>query len=92
MALKKKVSKEVSQEEVAPEVKEAEIKEKMEEAVANDEPVAIAYADPTDYVYELKAGKTFQGLCYDDVMDVVDGLLGKVETITIKRKNLIAKA
>lgn len=73
MALKKKAVSEVVEEIQEPEV--------IEEVVEED-----GYCDPQNFVYELKAGKLFKGLSSDDVLCVINGLLGKVETIVIKRK------
>lgn len=72
MALKKKAVAEAVEE-----VQEPEVIEEVEED---------GYCDPQNFVYELKAGKLFNGLSSDDVLCVITGLLGKVETIVIKRK------
>ena len=82
MALKKKVAEAVA--EVKEEVKvEAEVAvETAAEEVAEVEKLIFA----EDYVYDVKiAGKTFKGLSSNDVFSTIEGLLGKVDKIEIKK-------
>lgn len=82
MALKKKTAEAVA--EVKEEVKvEAEVAvETAAEEVAEVE--KLIFAD--DYVYDVKiAGKTFKGLSSNDVFSTIEGLLGKVDKIEIKK-------
>jgi hypothetical protein len=60
--------------------------EVTEEAVAKEEKVAVAaaYINPEDFVYEVKAGTTFSGMSVDELMCMLEGILGKKETIIIK--------
>lgn len=89
MALKKKVAEAVA--EVKEEVKVAEKVEKVVESkveVAEEEVAEVVekliLAD--DYVYDVKiAGKTFKGLSSNDVFSTIEGLLGKVDKIEIKK-------
>lgn len=86
MALKKKVAEAEVKEEVKVEAKEAEkVAEKVEETAEEVAEVdKIIFAD--DYVYDVKiAGKTFKGLSSNDVFSTIEGLLGKVDKVEIKK-------
>jgi hypothetical protein len=91
--IKGKKEKEVKvKEKVQEEVQESQAEKAMEDAAAApvEEAPKVLYAD--DYVYEVKAGKTYSGLSSEDVGDFVTAILGKVDNITIKRKGMISNA
>lgn len=48
-----------------------------------EEKASVAYVDPFAFVYTVKAGKTFNGLNADDVVNLVSALIGKVQKIQI---------
>ena len=43
------------------------------------------YIDPMDFVYEIKAGKTYTGFNALEVIDFVASLIGKTDKITITK-------
>lgn len=83
MALKKKTAEAVA--EVKEEVKveaEVAVETAAEEVAEVVEKLILA----EDYVYDVKiAGKTFKGLSSNDVFSTIEGLLGKVDKIEIKK-------
>lgn len=85
MALPKKGLKKAVKEEVVEVVEQEVVAEAAEkEVVVVDN--TMAYTNPDDYVYEIKAGKTYQGFSAVEAMDFVNSLIGKVDQIVIKRK------
>jgi hypothetical protein len=51
--------------------------------VEEKEEVAVSYIDPTAFVYNVKAGKSFTGFSADEVVQFVASMLGKVDKIMI---------
>ena len=84
MALKKTKEKVVA-EPVVEEVVEEVVNESVEEIVPVEQ---VGYINPFDFVYEVKAGKqVFAGMTVEEVFCMLEGAMGKVETIVIKRKS-----
>lgn len=85
MALKKTKEKVVAE----PVVEEAVV-EKVASAPVDEQPVPVeqaGYIDANDFVYEVKAGKqVFEGMSVLDVFSMLSGVMGKVETVVVKRK------
>lgn len=84
MALKKSKEKVVA-EPVVEEVVEEEVSAPVDEqSVPAEQP---GYIDANDFVYEVKAGKqVFEGMSVLDVFSMLSGVMGKVETVVIKKK------
>lgn len=84
MALKKPKEKVVAESVVE------EVVEKVASAPVDEQPVPVeqaGYIDANDFVYEVKAGKqVFEGMSVLDVFSMLSGVMGKVETVVIKRK------
>ena len=84
MALKK------SKEKVVAEPVVEEVVEEVVSAPVDEQPVPVeqaGYIDANDFVYEVKAGKqVFEGMSVLDVFSMLSGVMGKVETVVIKRK------
>ena len=88
MALKKNKEKVVAEPVVEEVVVEPVAEEAKEEVVKEEAPVEQAgYIDANDFVYEVKAGKqVFEGMSVLDIFSMLSGVIGKVETVVIKRK------
>lgn len=84
MALKK------SKEKVVAEPVVEEVVEEVVSSPVDEQPVPVeqaGYIDANDFVYEVKAGKqVFEGMSVLDVFSMLSGVMGKVETVVIKRK------